>query len=129
MMSPKPTSLLTTPPKSCPACRGSGRVRVIDVLAGTSKVQTCDVCRGYGTVPGSLTCPQVRVSGTIHVLNPGDPGYEEAKSKLPPKITRTCPKCAGSGRDALIVALDEDGQDIAAHCQRCSGTGKIRGEN
>jgi DnaJ-class molecular chaperone len=98
------------------------------VLAGTSKVQTCDVCRGSGVVAGSVTCPQVRVSGTIHVLNPGDPGYDEAKSKLPPKSTIACPRCDGSGHDDRVVALDEQGRDIPAHCIRCAGTGKIRGD-
>jgi len=68
--------------KTCPGCLGSGRVRDIDVVNRTSKVRTCDVCRGSGRVQGDVTCPPVRYSGTVHVINPGDPGYEEAKRRL-----------------------------------------------
>jgi len=68
--------------KTCPGCLGSGRVRRIDVLAGTSEVGPCDVCGGATRVALDVLCPSVRVSGTVRVLNPGDPGYEERKREL-----------------------------------------------
>lgn len=68
--------------KSCPACRGSGRCRTYDMIAGTSAVHDCGVCTGSGLVGLQVTCPEVRVKGTICVLNPGDPGYAEARERL-----------------------------------------------
>lgn len=77
MPAPKPL-----PNKCCPACRGSGRVRDIDVVKNTSRVRACDVCDGEGRVQGHVVCQEVRVSGTVSVLNPGDPGYDEARRRL-----------------------------------------------
>lgn len=68
--------------KTCPGCRGSGRVRTYDLVKDTSEVKTCDICQGAKQVDGAVTCPPVRVSGTVHVLNPGDPGYDEKKREL-----------------------------------------------
>lgn len=79
MLNQNPTPSLAS--KTCPGCLGSGRVRRYDVIAGTSEVLDCDVCGATGVVQGHVTCPQVRVSGRIHVLNPGDPGYAEARAK------------------------------------------------
>lgn len=86
-MSLPPTNPMTSPtppsdPKTCPGCFGSGRVRRYDVIARTSEVLECDVCAGAGAVQGHVHCPRVRVSGTVHVLNPGDPGYDEKKREL-----------------------------------------------
>lgn len=67
--------------KACPGCLGSGRVKRYDLVRCTSEVLDCDVCLGSGRVAGSVTCPQVRVSGTVSVLNPGDPGYAEARAR------------------------------------------------
>lgn len=74
--------MLPLPSKSCPACRGSGRVRTFDMIAGTQVVHECDVCRGAKVVALDVLCPEVRVAGTISVLNPGDPGYAEARERL-----------------------------------------------
>jgi DnaJ-class molecular chaperone len=68
--------------RTCPGCLGSGRVRRYDVIRKTSEVLACDVCGGSGSVQGSVSCSPARVSGTVHVLNPGDPGYDEAKRRL-----------------------------------------------
>lgn len=68
--------------KTCPGCLGSGRVRTFDVIARTSVVHDCDVCHGAKQVQGDVTCPKARVSGTVHVLNPGDPGYAERRAEL-----------------------------------------------
>ena len=67
---------------ACPACRGSGRLRDINLLTTESRVRTCNVCRGSGKVQGLVSCPQVNISGTVRVINPGDPGFAEAKRRL-----------------------------------------------
>lgn len=71
-----------TSDKACPGCRGSGRVRRMDLLAGTSESLACDVCRGSGRVQGHVQCQEVRYHGTAVVLNPGDPGYAEKKLEI-----------------------------------------------
>jgi hypothetical protein len=52
------------------------------VILGTQTVRACDVCAGLGLVQGDVHCPEVRVSGTVCVLNPGDPGYAEARARI-----------------------------------------------
>lgn len=69
---------------ACPHCRGSGRVRDIDVVAKTQSVRDCDNCAGLGRVTSGSTAalfPPPRVRGTVRVLNPGDPGYDEARRR------------------------------------------------
>lgn len=79
--------------RTCPGCKGSGRVRkYLHTLKPdgngydrTESVEVCDVCAGRKTLTleqGELNLPEVRISGTVHVINPGDPGYEEAKARL-----------------------------------------------
>jgi len=62
-------------------------VRQYDILTDTSQVLACATCGGTGLVQAFLVCPEVKVSGTIHVVNPGDPGYEEARQRMLAKAT------------------------------------------
>lgn len=73
--------------RECPTCNGSGKVKEITYFSDKepeTKSVDCVSCDGAGKVISGhkLKIPKPELRGTMNVINPGDPGYEEAKQRL-----------------------------------------------
>lgn len=112
-------SLFAQQEETCPKCKGSGKVRIIEE-------RRCSDCNGTGTiiVYNKVTCPQcngttkMRVpdkNGNWQTVPCNFPNCDNGKVRTPK--TESCGSCSGTGVDKWSTETT---------CPRCYGSGTIK---